>query len=316
MNEFATVVGAVLPVFCLALVGVLLRKADWLTESADVSLMRVVVNVLTPAFILDKVLGNRALHQPGNLLLPPVVGFMGVAFGVWLVWQASSRLGLGNETVRRTFAASAGIQNYGYFALPLVEQLFPGNTTGVLLVHNLGVDTAMWSVCLIALGHAGWRQWRKLINAPIIAVVAAVTVNLLGGEHWIPKFVLTTDRMLGACCFPLGIVLSGAILADSSRELRTDPGWRTLGWSCFFRLGVLPAAMLGLAWLLPASRELQQVLVVQAAMPAAVFPIVVSRLYAGDPPTAIRVVIGTSLTGFLTIPLWLHLGINLLGLAR
>ena len=315
MNEFHTVVGAVLPVFCLALVGVILRKVDWLTEAADASLMRVVVNVLTPAFILDKVLGNQALHHPGNLFLPPVAGFCGVALGVWVSGLASRRLRLGPEAVTRTFGASTGIQNYGYFALPLVEQLFPGQTTGVLLVHNLGVDAAMWSVCLIALGHAGWKQWRKLINAPIIAVVIAASLNLLSAETWIPKFTTVTAHMLGACCFPLGIVLTGAILADSSKELRQDPGWRIIGWSCLFRLGLIPVGMLAIAWALPASRELKQVLVVQAAMPAAVFPIVMSRLFAGDPPTAIRVVIGTSLVGFVTIPIWLHLGMRWLGLS-
>jgi len=314
VNEFYTVVGAVLPVFCLALVGVILRKVDWLTEEADASLMRVVVNLLTPAFILDKVLGNKALHHPENLLLPPIAGFCGVALGVWVSGLAARRLRLGSESVVRTFGASTGIQNYGYFALPLVEQLFPGQTTGVLLVHNLGVDAAMWSVCLIALGHAGWKQWRKLINAPIIAVIVAASLNLMGGDAWIPKFTTVTAHMLGACCFPLGIVLTGAILADSSKELRQDPGWRTIGWSCLFRLGLIPLGMLAIAWALPASRELKQVLVVQAAMPAAVFPIVMSRLFAGDPPTAIRVVIGTSLVGFVTIPIWLHFGMHWLGL--
>ena len=49
-------------------------------------------------------------------------------------------------------------------------------------------------------------------------------------------------------------------------------------------------------------------------MPAAVFPIVLARHYAGDPATAVRVVIGTSLLGFLTMPLWLRLGLRLRGL--
>jgi hypothetical protein len=314
VNEFATVISAVLPVFCLGLVGVLLRKVEWLTESADASLMRVVVNVLTPALILDKVLGNRALHQPSTLLMAPLLGFTGVALGIGIAWALRKRTGLEGDSVQRTFAAVAGIQNYGYFPLPLIEQLFPGNATGVLLVHNLGVDAAMWTLCLIALGHAGLRQWRKLINAPILAVVFAVGLNLLAADRWLPAFFLTTARMLGACSFPLGIVLSGAILADSSRELRQEIGLRTLVWSSLLRLGVIPIAMLGLAWIAPATRELKQVLLVQAAMPAAVFPIVLSRLYAGHPPTAIRIVIGTSLVGFLTIPIWLRLGTGWLSL--
>jgi predicted permease len=47
-------------------------------------------------------------------------------------------------------------------------------------------------------------------------------------------------------------------------------------------------------------------------MPSAVFPIVLTKHYAGDPPTAMRVVIGTSVAGLLTIPLWLSFGLHLI----
>jgi len=61
---------------------------------------------------------------------------------------------------------------------------------------------------------------------------------------------------------------------------------------------------------LPASEELKQVLVVQASMPAAVFPIVLARHYGGDTLTAVRVVVSTSVIGFVTIPLWVRFGLG------
>jgi hypothetical protein len=76
---------------------------------------------------------------------------------------------------------------------------------------------------------------------------------------------------------------------------------------------VLPAVLLAIAHFVPASRELKQVLVVQAAMPAAVFPIMLARHYGGDAATAIRIVIVTSLLGFLTIPFWLRIGMQAVG---
>ena len=72
-----------------------------------------------------------------------------------------------------------------------------------------------------------------------------------------------------------------------------------------------PLVILGAAWLLPVEPELKQVLVVQAAMPVAIFPIVLARLHGGDPLTAVRIVVGSSLLGLLTIPLWLKLGLRL-----
>jgi predicted permease len=69
-----------------------------------------------------------------------------------------------------------------------------------------------------------------------------------------------------------------------------------------------------LAKCLPASVELKRVIVLEAAMPAAVFPIVMARHYAGDPATAMRVVIGTSVVGLVTIPLWIRFGMHFVGL--
>jgi predicted permease len=55
--------------------------------------------------------------------------------------------------------------------------------------------------------------------------------------------------------------------------------------------------------------ELKRVLVVQAAMPAAVFPIVLARHYGGQPLVAVQVVLATTALGLLVIPLWLSLGL-------
>jgi predicted permease len=38
-----------------------------------------------------------------------------------------------------------------------------------------------------------------------------------------------------------------------------------------------------------------------------------SRHYAGDPPTALRVVTGTSVVGLFTIPIWIRVGLNWVG---
>ena len=75
-------------------------------------------------------------------------------------------------------------------------------------------------------------------------------------------------------------------------------------------MGILPLGFLALARYLPLTAELKQVIVLQAAMPSAVFPIVMAKHYGGDSPTALRVVLGTSAVGLLTIPLWIQFGLE------
>lgn len=317
--SLSDVLAAVLPVFLLAVVGIALRRARWLTEEADAPLLRLVVNVLTPCLILDKVLGNRALQRAENLLVPPLIGFGGIVLGIGVCWLFRRGVGLATEPERRTFALVSGLQNYGYVPFPLVLVLFANHpdTPGVLFVHNLGVDIAMWTLGLMTLGHAtGPGEWRKLVNAPLVAILLSLLLNAVGGDRWVPRPVAITASMLGACAFPLGIMMAGAMVADQVRQLHPARAAGAVAWSALFRLGIIPALLLVLGRILPCSVEVKRVLVVQAAMPAGVFPIVLARLYGGDPATAVRIVAGTTLLSLVTIPLWIRWGLSWLGLER
>ena len=65
---------------------------------------------------------------------------------------------------------------------------------------------------------------------------------------------------------------------------------------------------------LPMTVELKRVLVLEAAMPTAVFPVVLAKLYKGDPATAMRAVLGTAVVSLVTIPLWIKFGMKFVGL--
>lgn len=76
---------------------------------------------------------------------------------------------------------------------------------------------------------------------------------------------------------------------------------------------MLPFLFILAAKYLPATIELKRVLVLQAAMPAAIFPIAMARHYGGDVRLAMRVVFATSLAGLVTIPLWIRWGLQMVG---
>jgi len=303
----------VLPVFLVMGAGYALRRTRILTEEADQSLLGVLIKLFVPCLALDIIIGNEALVRPANLLLPPAAGFASVAAGL-AVSILTAKLFLKGDAVKRTFACTTGLQNYSYIPLPLCLALFDREVVGVLFAFNLGVEVAMWSIVVATVSgrQAGKRWWEPLWNPPIIAVVAAILLNLAGAESWIPTPVDTAWHMLGQCAVPLGLLLSGALLADYARPHVLRSGWRATGLAIGLRLGVLPAILLAFALMLPADPALRSVLVVQAAMPSAVFPIVLAKIHRGDLPTAIRIVLGTSLVGLVTIPLWLAFGLRII----
>lgn len=316
MNQFFVLLNAVLPVLGVVGAGYAIRRLEWLNETADASLMRVVVNLLTPCLIADTILGNPAFARVDNVLLPPLLGFLTTAMGFAIGWWTRRWPGCGSgETGERTYALTVGLCNYGYIPIPLAQVLFSAGTLGVLFVQNIGVELAMWLLGLALVSGRSWREGgRYLLNPPVMAIAGTLVANLIIPRSAVPSAVLGCAHLLGQCAIPLGLILIGATIADVLPELKHRRGWRVVAVACVVRLLILPALILGLAWCLPVSTELKQVLLLHAAMPSAVFPIVMSRHFGGDAGTALRVVIGTSLVGILTMPAWLKVGFLLLGM--
>jgi len=315
LDEFKTVIQAVLPVFIVGGLGFFSRRKDWLKAEADKSILGILLNVLVPCLIFDAVLGNKALEQPSNVFLAPVVGFGTVALGILAAHFVAPLAGIREKKERGSFAFSAGIYNWGYVPIPLTLLLFGQETLGVLIVHNVGVEIAFWTIGLMVLTGASLKEgWKRAINPPAIAIVVTLLLNQANADAWMPDVIKGTATMLGQCAIPLGIILIGATFADEIGEFHADIRPRVMTVACILRLAAIPFLFLLLARYLPASDELKRVIVVQSAMPAATFPVLIAKHYGGHINTTLRVVISTTLVGFITIPLWLPFGMHFAGL--
>jgi predicted permease len=316
MNTTQLVFSAVLPIFFVIGAGALARRLGWLDTEADRSLMTVVVNLLYPALIFSFIIGNDALRQPSNLILPPLVGLTTVIGGFALAMLVARKFKIGNQKECRTFAFTTGIYNYGYFPVPIIALLFDRETTGVLLVHNLGVEVAMWvlGVGFILSRNDPKSIWKRVFSGPVIAILIAVPMNYFKIDQHLPNSALETVNLLGQCAIPLGLLLIGATFVDLAKEMKISSRLKIPITASVLRLGILPAAFLFIAFILPLSTELKCVIAVQAAMPCGVFPIVLARHFDGSAEVALKVVLGTTMISFLTIPLWIAIGIKLLDL--
>lgn len=301
----------ILPIFGVIGIGVVVRRVGWMTAEADASLLKMVVSCFYPCLVFESVLNNAALRNPSNLAFAPLVGFGAMTTGIFTALYIGRALGLTRGHGLRTFAFATGINNYGYIPILLMGSLFPVDGLGVLLVHNVGCEAAIWTVGILVLSGLSLREgWRKLINAPVIALLVGVSANLLNLGPKVPRVFLDVLHQCAVCCIPLGLILIGATLEQylaRPKEL-FDP--RVSISATLLRLGVFPIGLLLLAKYLPCSLELKHVLVLQAAMPAGILPIVIAKHYGGQPLTAVRVVIGTTVVGVFLIPLWLQVGMN------
>ncbi len=314
MIDYPEILAAILPVFLAMVLGFVLRRIRVLTAEADRSLMKLTINFLFPLYILGRTVDNPALSNPANVFMPALAGLTFVLLAMGAGFCLSPIFGVRNPERRRTFSVAVGIQNYGFIAIPVLISVFPENpgAVGVLLAHSVGVEIALWTVGIALLTGQLRSPLKQLINAPLIAVIAGVSLNGVGAGPHIPGVLRTLFDLMGNCAIPLSLLLIGASVHDLTKSARWISSPRMALGACLIRLALIPAIMLLAIAFVPLTPELRQVLVVQAAMPAALFPILLSRHFGGDAPTAVQVVIITTLVSFATTPLVILIGQKLL----
>lgn len=245
--------------------------------------------------------------------LPPTVGFASTAVGYLLALIVAKLfgkwIGLKSTVSQHTFALCIGTFNYGYIPMPLVNAMFDSTTMGTLIVHNLGVEIAIWTVGLLVLqGKFDRHCWKRVLNPPLFAIVLSLSINQFGLHEAIPTFIRMPINLLAQATIPMGLIMVGATMADQFVLAKTQllDGWQSAAAGICMRMVILPIIFLVAArWLIPAGSQmtdLKQVMVVQAAMPCAVFPIVLAKVYGGDTAVALRVVFATSIVAILSIP--------------
>jgi len=210
--------------------------------------------------------------------------------------------------------------------VPLIAVLYGAGTLGVLFVYNLGAEVAFWTVGFAAFEQRSiLKEWPRIFTTPVRAILLGVAINL-ATEHfgirfnpdtlisvawgWPVMLVMNTIHLIGLCLIPVAMLLIGATMADFWGEFRASFGGAVMLLALLVRNLVCPLVFILLAWALPISQELKETIVVQAAMPAGVFTLLLVRHYGGDVPVALQVIFSTSAAAIITLPFWIHFGMQ------
>ncbi len=302
-----------LPAFLVVLVGVGLRWFKVVGRGVDRGLAKLFLNVLLPCFIFHNIVGSDAASDLGNVLKMAAIGFGVVVASLGIVYAITPLLGLTKGEGRRSFTVGAGLQSYGYMPVPLLLSLFDDKELlATLFLHNLGVDVAIYSVVIMILVGKFSLNPKYFLKGPVVAVIIGVLINVTGFAETIPAVLNGSIVMLGKTAIPLSLIMVGMVIANVFPEIKFSFKMSSLG--VLLRLFILPSLMLTLAYFLPVDTAVKQVLLIQAAMPAALIPIVLARHYGGKPALVAEVAIVTTIVSFLTMPLVIVLGSRLLGI--
>ena len=225
---FSVILGVTIPVFLIIGVGCLCRVVGLVTESSEKTIMALALNVLYPCFIISEVCGNQTLQQVSVVVTALLTGLTLTAIALAVAAAVGKLLKLKSGPEQNTFTVSGAIQNYGFIPIPLLKGLFPEETetVGLLFIHNLGLELALWTVGVVIISGTREGMWRRLINGPTVAIILGLFLNFTSGHELIPEVAKKAMEQLGLCTIPISLLLVGVSLAGVVIKGNWLSGWR------------------------------------------------------------------------------------------
>lgn len=313
INSFLSTI----PIFIFFAIGYRLRSQGSIAPEHDGPIMQLAMDIGYPCLIFYNIMkymvieANPTVSSVSFSLQALACGFLELLVGVCAAWGVAKMLHLRIGTGLRTFSLTAGVQNYAFYAIPIIQMLFsaPGDPTmGVLFVHNMGCELFVWSlgVILVCGGATGLRVG-MLLRGPLLAVCISLALAWSGlGSYVAQPPVMKAAEMIGNVATPVCLILFGCSMYDLSRHFTWQP--RMLISGVLARLVLVPAIVLLLAWALPVDPLIKRIMVIQSAIPSAVVPVILAKRFGGVPEVGTQILLATTAVSFVTLPLWLSVG--------
>ena len=261
------------------------------------TLSRLAFWVLGGPFVLD-VFADADLDRSVVFRLV-MAAWVAMAAAVAVTGLAGRGLDLGRSRVSAA-AMSSAYGNVGNAGLAISAFAFGDEAIPIAAVLMIAINVPGM---ILGIGLATSREGgvaigvRRALTAPMsIAAVIAIVMNV---ADW--SFPTTIDRsvgLLGSALIPVMLLTLGMQLAQST-SLRPDVD---LGLVSVAKLAVVPLVAAGIGRLLDLDGDAFGVLVIQSAMPPAVFCAVVALEFDLEPERVTRTVLGTTLLALLTLP--------------
>jgi predicted permease len=276
------------PVLILVAVGV--GAGRWLGVPAA-PLAKLSFWIIGPAFIFDS-LANAGLATG---VLGEMAAASALAFAASALFAAATCVGLPRD--RRAAVVTTGAYgNVGNFGLAIVtftfdERAQPFAAIVLVVVNGLGLILA------VVLARGGWAGVAQALRSPMTLVLApALLVN--GFDVEIPTAVDRPIGLLAGAIIPVMLITLGIQLQQIGLP-RID---LDVARSLVAKLLVQPLAAIPIVAVIGLSEMAEGAVILQAAMPAAVFTAVIAIELDARPDETATIVMAGTLASVLTLP--------------
>ncbi len=304
MVSFSVTFENVLLTLLYLLPGFLLCKAKKVQPDHMSTISVILLYICGPCMFLNAL--TRLEPTPG--LTGRMAQFLVFSLGGELLMMLLLLLILGKrrqEFRYRMLSIASVMGNVGFFGLPIVNALFPGEPEAAVYscVFCASLNILGWTVGVFTL--TGDRKYISLraafVNPTVISIAIGILLYLLGAKKWLPSLLQNGFSTVGAMSTPLCMFVLGIRLATMKpKALFTSPLTYII---CFGKLILFPLFCYLLTLLFPLEPIFRNSMLVLAATPCASILLNLAEIHRNGQELAANCALLSTLLSILTIPL-------------
>lgn len=242
---FATLEPMLMLFTCIA-IGFLAKKTNILPDNAGKVMAKLETWIFCPAlsfstmstyFTLDTVSTHAV-----NILFGICCVALGMAFaiplGKWFIREKCPERGI--------YMYALAFANGGYVSDPVILAMFGGEVLSYYKLFYLPFSIMIytWGISvLVSDGEHKGNVFKKVMNAPTIAMLIGIVFGLTGARQYLPSFLTSSLDSLKACMGPVAMLLAGFTIA--SYDMKEMLKNKKVYLATALRLVVLPTILVG-----------------------------------------------------------------------
>lgn len=265
--ELSVIIESVGSLFTIIMVGLFAGKKKIITESMNKGLVDILILIALPCMIFSSFLFTYDGNIKSNLAKTFI--YSGAAFVIIVI--VSHLLVVPVKGEKKTILHFANVfVNTGYIGFPILNAIYGSEGVVYGSIFNIFFVILVWTYGLML--YRGIPQSKNLkgeivkilLNPSILAVCAGILTMIF--EIPIPAMISTAVRSIGSITGPLSMLIIGVILSHVKPKTHLKD-W-TLYYGIVIKLIIIPAIILGIAFLVGDMSKPALTVIIMSAMPA------------------------------------------------
>ena len=216
MSTFSATLNPMLTLFVCIAAGFILSKCKILPEGSGKVMAKMETWIFCPALNFTTMAYYCTVDSIGEHFINIILSSFGVMLAVGISILLAPRFVKKKGTERGVYHYALAFANSGYMGDPIVLALFGNLGLAFFKLYCLPVQLMIYSWGISVMIPGGEKKggaWRRVINAPTVAMLLGIAVGLSGVGKYIPAFMTNSLDTLKVCMGPVAMLLAGVTIA-------------------------------------------------------------------------------------------------------